>query len=458
MHHCENSRCNDAIGNTALLCLSIGLSATWSCAIASEAGTTVGYIGQYSDNIRLVPTGMEQEWINSAFLGYSYRERDPELAADLSGTIEYRDYTRQTYQDETLFYLSAAGVWTIAPRRFLWTLVDRFDQLPQDTTRAPTPDNREAVNVVDTGPDLLINLNPVNVLVLGMRAGNTWFKQSESDNDRIAAVLSWRYHWDTVTQLSANVEEQQIRYTTVTAAPVVGIGDYHREDYYLRYDRQVPLGRAMVDLGASSIRPDGLVGDRNEPIFRLNLAYRLSPESAVGLSGRHELMSLSSALLADVADPTAPESITAPPSVPLELASGDIYVNRGGEAFYTRRGEFLGAQASVFGRELDYLTTPQDRTEFGGRLQLSYVFTSTLAATAYGSAIHTDYPEIARLDRDINYGLVFAYRLTPNVTFSLEGRRSQRDSSDSTAGYVETRGLAQLVYNTGPLATLPAYR
>jgi hypothetical protein len=427
-----------------------------SSAHAGQLGFGIGYIGEYTDNMQRLPANPQEEWTNSVSAGVAYRDDSPELAANVRAQVEHRDYTREIYPDETVGYLASAAVWTVVPRRLQWAFVDRLDQLPQSATSAFTPANRDTVNVIETGPDVLVSLNPVDVLVLGARAGNTWMKEGDADHDRFAAIFRWRHQIDATSQFSLNLQGQKIAYTDAPATPT-DRQDYLREDLYLRYDRRQPWSRLVLDLGGTRIMPEDGVEDLHEPLLRLNLARRLSSDSAVGLSLGHETMEVGTALLAGVADPTLPEPISAPVAVPADLAAGDVFVSRHGEVFYNRSGPYVGVRADAFQRDLDYQTLLPDRIETGARLQVAYNFTPTLTAGAYGGALKTEYQEVGRLDRDVSYGVVLTYRLSTALTLGLEGSHTERVSSDPLADYQETHGLVRFMYSSNPLFT-PAAR
>jgi hypothetical protein len=419
---------------------------------AGELGFGIGYLGEYTNNVQLTSTNPQEDWINHIFAGVAYRENSAELAANVQAQVEYRDYKRDFYPDETLGYLNAAAVWTITPQRLLWSLVDNLNQLPQSSISAPTPTNLETVNAFATGPDLLFSFDPTNVLVFGARVGNTWLKEGITDQNLFATVLGWRHKIDSVSQFSLNLVDSKIVYTETQPVLPTALLDYLREDLYLRYDRRQTWYRFVVDLGRTRILPDGATESVSEPIVRLNLARRLTSDSVMGLSWRREVMDVGTALLAGVADPTAPEPITAPPGTSFTaLANGDIFITRGGEAFYNLTGHYFSWQASVYQREFDYhYLLTEDRTESGARLQATYNFSATLSASAYGEALKTDYQNTMLLNHDVNYGLVLTYRLNPNLTLGLEASHSDRNSSDPFYSYEVTRGLVRFIYSSTP--------
>ncbi len=439
-------------GNSRALILWFGLSnGMWQCAYAGDLGFGVGYIGEYTDNIQRVPANPQEDWINSVLAGVAYRENSPELAARVQAQVEYRDYTREIYQDETLFNLNTAAVWTIKPQRLLWSLEDRYDQIPQDATLALTPSNREAANIFTTGPDLLVYLNPVDVLVFGVRIGNTWFQQSDADSMRYVGTLRWRHQTNANANYSLNYEAQKVMFTDAPAPPVTAaLQNFLREDIYMRLDRRHALSRLVADLGGTRIDPE-IDEKYSKPLVRLNWAQRLSSESALGVAFSREYMDIGSSLLSGVVDPTAPEPVAVAPAIPPDISSGDIYYSQRSEVFYNRTGSYLALHADGYQRDIDYETTSQDRIETGGRALVTYNLSATFAASLLGMTLRTEYQNFSRIDRDVDYGIQFTYRINEHLSLSLGGRHFERNSTDAPSSYTETRGLLGLLYSTHPV-------
>lgn len=426
---------------------------------AGEFGLGVGYIGSFSDNIRRAGEGLEEEErIHSVVGGLAYRENNADLAARLQGQIEHRTYSRDTYEDETVMLLDAAAVWTVSPQRFVWTLEDRFDQIPQDATLTDTPGNREAINVFSTGPDLLLPLTPVDTLVIGARAGYSYFRESDFDHGRYAGIVRWRHLADPGTIYSLNLEVMQAQFTDLPEPPAVSpAADYVRSDLFVRTDRRTPMTRLVFDAGATKIVPDA-GEDYGGALARLNWAQRVSSDSSLGIAGGLEYLDVSGALLAGLADPTVQDPITAPSPIPQTVTSGDVFYQRRGEIYYTRTGTSGGLRVGTFYRDRDYEHVAQDQIVWGGRAEWSYNFTEMLAGTLYGEAARTEFREFVRVDRDVSYGAWFGYRLNPNVSLRLEGRRYERHSSAPLADYMETRAYLSLLYSSSPVFTLAERR
>ena len=417
---------------------------------AGQFGFSVGYQGEYTNNVQLTPTNPEEDWINTLFAGLMFTENSADLAANIQAQISYLNYSRGIYEDEIRSDLNAAAIWSIVPKRFLWNFADYLSQYPLSSISAPTPNNLETVNAFTTGPDLIVSIDPVNALVLGLRVGNTWLKEGNTDQNLFGTVLRWRHSIDPISQFSINLLDTKNFYTEDLPVIPNYLLNYLREDLFVRYSRTLLWSNFVVDAGRTRILPEGDVEGVDKPIVRLILTRRASSESTLGLSYRSEVMDLGTALLTNVADPSLPQTITSPPGTSITaLATGDIFFIRAGDAFYSFSGKRIGIQTSVFLREYDYrFLHTEDRTESGVYLKLSNILSPTLTANLYGEALRTEYQSITLLTRNINYGLTVTYRISPGLGMDMAISHNGRNSSDPLNSYEATIASVRVTYGT----------
>ncbi len=65
-------------------------------------------------------TDPRAEWTETLFGGIAYAERTVDLTARLLAQVEKRDFVRNTYQNDTAYFLNGAAVWTIVPQQLSW--------------------------------------------------------------------------------------------------------------------------------------------------------------------------------------------------------------------------------------------------------------------------------------------------------------------------------------------------
>jgi len=411
---------------------------------AGEIAYGIGYLGEYSDNIRRASSDQQSEWINSVMAGAAYRENGPALDAHLLAQAEYRDYKNDTYNDGMFYYADASLLWRIAPQRLNWIFVDRYGQLTRDISLPDTPDNRINTNVFTTGPDILIRLGQVNTLVLGMRYGNATYSEGSLDSNRYGASARWQYAANTEMTYSLNYEAGQVKYENQLLND-----NFTRHDLYFRTDMHAARTRFLLDLGGTQVNRE-VAGETSGYLARLNWSQQLTSGSSAGLLVASEYLDTGTVFLSTATSPTiAPGASSYIPAT--NDVSNDFYYTKRAEVYYTRIDGSFGLNARAYYRDIDYEVAPLDRLEAGGRLDVTYSPVSLLAATVYGSHLDTQYQGFTRDDRESEAGIRFQYRVNRTVSAMLDGRKTWRYSTDAMQEFTDRRVLFSLLYSSSPL-------
>lgn len=414
-----------------------------SALFAGDYAYGLGYSSEYSSNITRVPVNEQKEWINSVMAGFGYTESTPNLVAHVLSQVEYRHYKNNVFDDETLLNLDSSAVWTVSPQRFTWSVADVYRQLQTNVTAAETPATRENVNVFTTGPDFFVHVSPVQTLVLGARYGNVYTAHDNSDNDRVLGYTRWQYQSTPRTTLSLNYEVLGVNYKDSVAN-----NDYTQQDIYFSARTRPSRSEYMLELGETNIsreRNSDLHGGRG----KLSWVRELNPESSAGASYSAEFSNVGNDVLARSAAAAVPSP--APVAAPGAITStSDIYYAKRGQVFYTRHGSRFGAALQIFGQDIDYETTPNDNRQTGGNLELAYYYSETFTVVLFSDYVKTKYSELNRRDTDMDSGVRFSHRTGRNILMSLEGRKTERTSTDPTAPYTDNRVLFTVLYSGGP--------
>lgn len=419
---------------------------------AGEFAYGLGYVATHSDNITLVPTNERSDWIHSLLAGCAYQENSTDLVARVLAQAEYNTYQKNTFADEPRYYLDSSAVWTISPQRLFWTLEDAARQALINSTAVDTPANRTNVNVLSTGPGVVLRFSPVHSLALDARASDVYTGQANADNKRFNGSAGWLYQASSVATYSMNYQTLDVKYDDSTLN-----NDFMRQDLFARAQYRPSRSQYVLDLGVTDLNRDR-GNDLSGTLARLSWIRQLSPESTFGISASTELSDTSTDILA------ASEILTAPTVVPEQAAmiaaqsqyviTSDVYHAKHGEIVYTRRGSQFGWQLQASQRKFDYETIVTDsRKETGGRLQINYFYSEATTATLFTTYIKTEYLNFVRRDTDRYSGIRFGYRLTRTISLGLEANRTDRTSTDPTSNYVDNRMLLSVLYSSGPLFT-----
>ncbi len=416
---------------------------------AGEISYDLGYAGTHSDNIAHVPTNERSDWIHSLLAGFAYQENTVDLVARVLAQIEYDTYQKNSYGNQSLYYVDSSAVWTISPQRFFWTVDDTARQALVDSTGQNTPANRTGLNVLSTGPDALLRFSPVQALALGARVGDVYTGRVDADSKRIDGSAGWLYQTSSVTTYSLNYQVLDVKYNNSTLN-----NDFKRQDFFARGQYRPSRSQYVLDLGTSDIKRDQGSDSRNT-LARLSWTRQLSPESTFGMSASRELSDTGSDLLAEIqplTTHTAATGQTAPATfLTSDIVTSDVYLAKRGEIFYTYRGSQFGVQFLTSQRNLDFATTPQDRKETYGRLEFDYFYSGATTASVFTEYTKTKYLDLARQDTDHDSGIRFGYRLTRTISLGLEARHTDLASTYPTVIFTDNRVLFSVLYSSGPL-------
>lgn len=436
-------------GRTATVRLAfviVWLGAAAPSAHAARAAYGFGYISEYSSNVERTPIDPKHDWINAAIGGLAYEENTADLAARVTGQVEYRNYAENTFSDDVLGTLDASSVWTLSPRRLTWTVEDAFRMVTLDPRAAATPRNLAGANIFNTGPDAYFRFGPLHTLSLGARYGNVYVGDADIDNNRYTGIVRWLYQSSPSAVWSLNLEHLNVAFDNDVLNE-----NFRRDDAYARLLVRQARSELTLDAGRTRIDRDRSP-ELEGSLSRVGWRRQLSSESSFGLSAASGYQDVGAELLGFLTGPTAPVASPVPP-VGTDVVTSDLYYSRQADVFYTRQGARFGGIVRAIARELDFETSLQDRDEAGGSLELGYVHSATTTATVFGDYLKIDYAQIARKDEDIHYGLRLAYLVARNVSVGLEGRRIERTSTDAASEFVDKRALLTVLYSTAPLYT-----
>ena len=406
---------------------------------ALDVGYGIGYQGEYSNNIRLVQTDKEEEWINIPQFGLLLREdSSPNLELRVLSAIEHRNYRRDTYADETLGNVSAFANWAISPNRLNWVLENYYGQTAIRSADAATPDNRQNVNVFSTGPSLYPRLSARNSLEFGLRYGNYYIENADTDNDRYSAIARWLYEISSVTTASLNYDGQQVD----NRNPLL-YQDYSRHDVFFSIRKRGTAAQFLLDLGKTLIRPESGT-DRDEALGRLIISRPTSAQAEVSFTALSRLLDSGDAVFA-----AGSTGIT-----PVDLADTQgnrFYHVRELGVMYVRRRPLTSDVLHVYRQRTDYESSLLNERRLGGDFEIGYDITGLHHVVLYGNHRRTEYYGSSLLDRDSQGGVRFLYRLSRSITLALDGRYTQRHSNDQAREYDEARGILSLAYSSNPL-------
>ncbi|HKW39221.1 MAG TPA: hypothetical protein VJO54_15590 [Burkholderiales bacterium] len=430
----------------------------WAClcpapALAAQVDYGVGLSATYESNIFRTTTDERRELYESLMGAVFLREDNRDLAVRMLVQAEHRHFTQKTFGDDTTMFLDGAGLWTISPERFTWTLEDTFREVQLNVTAPDTPGNRTKSNTLSTGPDLTFALSSVNSVVLGGRYGRFDVDNSVTDNKRYGGYLRGIHLLSLQSRLSLNLEANRVFFEP-EATPYPNV---LQENFYGRYESLYAGSGVTVDFGRTVVTQydGGQTLDGN--IARLTLLKAFGTESTVRMSYSDEISDTYSDLLRGVTLAGIP---TDPGVVLIQgVATADLYHSKLGSAAYLNQGGRFQYTLLAVGRKVDFATLDQDYEERTGRLYLSWLQSGAMRFSASFDYSKRNYLTLTvdpttpgsplREDIDRNYLATLEYKLNQSLTLTLVGNLIRRDSTAPAISYVDRRGMILLGYTFG---------
>lgn len=405
-------------------------------AAAADVGYGVDVGAGYTDNIAREAEGGEGEAI--ATLGGQLRldHESRRLAAKVNSRLELREYLDDSYDSEIVGNLNADARFNIIEERFSWTLSDTFGQTLRNQLSAATPDNRESVNFLSTGPDFTLPLGERDKLRLHGRYIDVHYEDSELGSQRVRAEANLLHELSNAAEVSLNANTEQISFDDDQL-----FTDFDLNEAFLSYRVDAARTTLSLDGGVAEVRSDD--GMQDAWLGRLNAVRRVSSSLSIGIEMGHELTEAGNAFVQlqqmqpGVVDPVTVQQT----SLPFENTYGTIFTR------FSRQRTGINFRASHFDEQYEGLPL-FDRK----RLLLEGTLSRDLnAAISVHVGVTYNSQEYEALDRELtdvtgrlgmrwNVGRVTSV----NVDYQYLDRRDNQDLLDYDASELWVRFAYQV--------------
>jgi hypothetical protein len=424
----------------------------WACLgpaplLAGQSDFGVGLSLIHENNIGRDETNPRAEWTEALMGGFFYRENTGDVSARVLAQMERRRFARHVYSDDTNYFLDGAGVWTISPRQFAWTVEDTFRQVLLDITAQDTPINRTKSNAFSTGPDFTFPLSSSNSIVIGGRYGRLDIEKSINDNRHRSAYVRGLHLLSPQTTLSLNYEAGRA-YLEPGAQAFARI---LREDWFARYETYFSANSAVIDVGTSRVTRYGGEALDGRRFARFTMTEAFSSQSVLRFTLSDQYSDTYSDMIKGVTSSTAPADTGAGGPHGPDFANGDLYRSRRSDLAFTNSDGRFGYTLQAYGRHIDFVTLPQDFRENGWRFLWTWVYSGAMRFNASSDYAKRTFEDLDREDKDRTLSAGVVFRLNRNLTITAEGARIERHSTVPFNSFVDDRVMLLLGYSTGPL-------
>ena len=341
-----------------------------------ELRTSAGY----SDNVNRTSFGEESSMVYALGGRILYEENTRRLQANIAGDLDYVAYTEQGIDDQVVGNFLGDLNFGIVPDRFNWAVVNAYGQGRFDLTSPSSPSNVEGINYFSTGPDLMFRLSQRAFVKIFGRYSNSWYEESEGDNDQYGGGITLGRNLDADSTVSLTGNYTQIDYTSIDAPKIDHVQGY------LTYASRSARSSISMDLGYRKI-DDGTDSD-DGPLVRLSLSRDLSDYSSLEAFAGYEYNDQAGTLKGGLGQPGLPGSTDG-------YGTGGLYEDLyGGLGIRFNRAR-TRLNASVSYHDQNYArddVSDNERTEFNvsGERDLGRSWSAGARARAWRETFDTD--------------------------------------------------------------------
>jgi hypothetical protein len=317
---------------------------------------------------------------------------------------------------------------------------------------ASTPNNRENINYVTTGPDLTLPLGSSNQMLLEGRYANVNYEVTHFNSNRYSGGVGVRHELSSRSGLSVNLQHESVRYESVLNP------DFDQDEAYVRWDAQGARTRLDLDVGYDRLKLQ--VGDQSGAMARLQLTRQLTTAQSIIFTAGHDYSDAGNEFLLLQALGGANLAAQAVGSSVSPFKQNYVTLHWGFEHLRTGFGVDVGHFKLTY---LETNTLNEQRTT--ANAQVTRRLTPTLEGGLYGVYIKEQFPNLFGGDYNVYEGTAqLTYHVNSRVTVDLEFTHTRREAQVSSTGYSENRGWIKFKYgralpprSTAVVPALPKY-
>jgi len=378
-----------------------------------------------SDNIARVPDGEQDELAAVGEFGANWHSVGRRFAAAFDGSIAYRNYTRNDFDDEGRANFLAIGDVFIIPETLDWYIADRLANAPVDPLGTTSPVNVQFVNVLETGPRLTLRPGGSNELTLAVSRADINAEESPIDHVRNTGALGYLHGISANSSLGILANVRQVDFDGGIDAT-----DFDQHEAHLNFESRndtlflaAAAGRSRFELD------DGF--SQNDTTGWLRLRARRTSDSVIYAAVERTANDTATSMLRD-------EAFLEQGGVPGFIVTGDPFISDNAIIRYTRGWRAHEWFVALNASEHDYLVSPLDRKHRGFRLGADFALSTRLLLSLTAAETDIDYSDLSRSDLVRSLLLEADYRLGRNWSVVTGARYLDRESDDPAYEFTET--------------------
>ena len=419
-----------------------------SGALAQENQVTIdAQVGVISTNniLRGSDTAGEpalDETIYLAGAAFSFLRKTARVSADISGEVNRRSYENGFVDDETLARAYANAAAVLVEDRLRWTFNADHGQQIVNYLQAPSPDNREDVTVLSTGPTLQLPIGTRNRVTATATVADIQYELRPLDSHGLRGEIGFVRDVSEERSLSLNVESYRLEYDrSDLSAPI------DTQKAFFAINSKNVRSNTNLKIGSNRFETAGIDGDglfldlgidrQISPSARLLVSLGTSYETNGDLFRRFNSFGRQAGIVVSPAD----EGVDA-----QDL--DDVYRRDFASVVYSYSRVRTSVLASIDWQDQDYESSNGfDRQVIRLRGSVSRELTPKFLVSGYLSLSNLDYAVDPRKDDDVSIGVGMDYIVGKRLSIQLSIEHHDRGSDLRAASYNELRGSLLFRYS-----------
>jgi hypothetical protein len=382
-----------------------------------------------TDNVLLSASDTKFQTMALAGLDFEVRRHGTRLNTDLKGDFAYLDYLQHAYSKQLIGRLDGEATFALFPEWLTWVVDDSFGESAVSPFESTTPSNLEKINVVSTGPEVVLRPGQAVFLRLNARYAYSYYESSPFDSKRTLGTATIGRDLSRTSSVSLNAASERLRFKNTVVNT-----NYDRRKLYIRGDFRGSHTELSANAGASQ------ANDRGHwvttPLVELDASRTLSRSSKLTFLAGRQFIDIADAFRS--LQSGAAGGIVVAPVVGTTANYLSSYAS-GGWAFERHRTSF-----DITGRwerdTYDSRHSALDVTRRGVELRLGRRMSSMLTAEAFGALYREDYAGQRFSDEYSVLGGAMALKPGRTMGFRVRYEHNRRTSSGAGgAAYIENR-------------------
>lgn len=382
-----------------------------------------------TDNVDRAELGSEDN-VAVARVGGTLVRESGRLTAALRSDLEYRHYLRNTYDDETLLNLDLVTRATLVEERMFWVLEDTFGQLLTDTLLPDVVTNRGDINVLRTGPDLVLRLSEQLRLEASARYQDSYFEATDLDGSSLGGSIgAYRLLGDTDT---LGLQADYTEYTPdLELRP-----EYTVSRATAQWQRRSGSNLAVLEAGVGRLEALGNSSSQAVGTFTLNKSLRSNFVLELSISRD---LSDSSDLFLDIREDASGQGVLdlTARQLPVQTTRSDVALR------WERQRTELWVQVGWLDEKPDRnfgaIDALGNRTTRATRATLERRLSTQTTLSLAAEYLKRDYERLTQGDANTTASISYERRFGRHVTGQLGYQYWRRTSDDSTRSFSENR-------------------